>query len=107
MLVAMRTLLQAAASAEELGRGRLDIRLVAGPFRQWNAVREDARSLELSERERIIRELVIRHRPVGTIGLRELYVAHCRKENVEPVARRTFTKYLNRLGAAGVLNVAA
>lgn len=105
--VAIRTLLQAAAAAEAARRRRLDVRSMASQLQKSHAVRDEAWSLRLSEHERIIRELVTRYGPVGTTRLRELYVAHCRKESVEPAARRTFSKYLNRLGAAGVLNVAA
>ncbi|MEE9294844.1 MAG: Cdc6/Cdc18 family protein [Phycisphaerae bacterium] len=105
--VAIRKLLQAAVAAEEAGQRRLDVRWLATQLRQWNHIQEEARSIQLSEHERIIRELVTRHGPVGTIRLRELYVAHCRKEGIEPVARRTFSKYLVKLNSAGLLRVAA
>ena len=105
--VAIRTLLHAAVATEEEGRSQLDVRSMASQFQKWHAVGDEARSIELSEHERIIRELVTRHGPVGTIRLRELYVAHCRKEGIEPVARRTFSKDLFKLNAAGLLRVAA
>ena len=101
----IQILRQATAAAEEAGSGRLELRFIKPLLRQWQDVRQEARTAALSEHERIIRQLAARYGPLGTTELRRRYENHCHSHGLDPVARRTFTKYLGHLAAAGLLNV--
>lgn len=103
--IAIQILRQSAAAAEEAGNEQMDIRFVKPFLRQWQSIRQEARLADLSEHEKIIRQVVARCEPLGATELRRRYDRHCRIHDFQPVARRTFTKYLSRLAAAGVLNV--
>ena len=104
--MAIQALRQAAASAEQTGSEGIDSQSVHHFLRQWQTVQQEAKLAGLSEHERIIQRLVAEHAPVSTTRLRELYIAHCRKHDLAPMARRTFSKYLSRLSACGILEVA-
>lgn len=94
-----------AAAAEEAGSSRIDWRFVEQRIRQYQALREESRLAGLSEHERIIWELVRQHTPLGTAELARHYISHCQRHGIQPMARRTFTKYLSRLAATGMVAV--
>ena len=101
--VAIQILRQAAASAEMSGNTKLTTCLVERCLRPWRLVRQEARLAGLSEHEKILFEQVKQHGPLGASELARRYVACCQGRNIRPMARRTFTKYLGRLSAAGLL----
>jgi len=101
--VAIQILRQAAASAEMSGNTKLTTCLVERCLRPWRLVRQEARLTGLSEHEKILFEQVKQHGPLGASELARRYVACCLGRNIRPMARRTFTKYLSRLSAAGLL----
>ncbi len=103
--VAIRVLRQAAAATEEKGLKKLDMRFVGDFFRQSLAVECQARLANLSDHERIIRELAAERGPLGTTQLRELYNQYCAGHDLQPIAPRTFSKYLSQLAAARILNI--
>jgi Cdc6-like AAA superfamily ATPase len=90
---------------EEAGASRIDWRFVEQRIRQYQALREESRLAGLSEHERIIWELVLQHTPLGTAELARHYISHCQRRGIQPMARRTFTKYLSRLAATGMVAV--
>ena len=101
----IQILRQAAAAAEEAGSGRLELRSIKPLLRQWQDVRQEARMAAVSEHERIIHQLAARNGPLGTGELRRRYESHCRRHGSDPMARRTFTKYLGHLTAVGLLKM--
>jgi Cdc6-like AAA superfamily ATPase len=101
--VGIQLLRQSAAVAEEKGRTRIDLRSVDRLSRQWQAIRAEGQFPGIRDHERIMLELARKHAPVGVAELARLYVEHCRSRDIAPVAGRTFSKYLNRLTSAGVL----
>jgi len=105
--VAIRTLRQAAAAAEEAGRDHIDERAASQVLKPWHTILKEQRHAGLTADERAIVQLAARYGPVGTTRLRQLYAARCRREGQPPVARRTFSKYVRRLAAAGLLSVAS
>jgi len=105
--VAIRTLRQAAAAAEKAGRDEIDRRTVSQILMLRHKTLQEQRQAGLTADERAIVQLAAHHGPVGTTRLRQLYAAHCREEGHQPVARRTFSKYVRRLAAAGLLSVAS
>lgn len=105
--LAIQTLRQAAAAAEEAGRSRLDRRFVEHRLHEWQNIRHEAELAVLSEDEQLIRDLVTQYSPIGTTRLRGLYDEQCRAAGRKPIARRTFTKYMARLSSAQLLQVAA
>ncbi len=48
----------------------------------------------LSHHERLIYELARQRQPIMSTQLRQDYAERCRREGLEPVARRTFSKYV-------------
>jgi len=103
--VAITALRQAAAVAEGKGRLRLDTRFVQHSLAAQQFIREEARVASLSEHEKIIHGLAVQHSPVGTTELARLYVVHCRACNIQPIARRTFSKYVGQLSSAGLVSL--
>ena len=102
--MAIQLLRQAAADAEQAGSAKLALKFIDNNLRQWQVIRSEAQLAPLSEHEKIILELVKHHTPIGSTELAGLYVAYCRDKNLQPMARRTFTKYLSRLIAGGMVN---
>jgi Cdc6-like AAA superfamily ATPase len=101
--VAIQVLRQATAAAEMSGNTKLTPRLVERCLRPWRLVQQEARLAGLSEHEKILFEQVKQHGPLGASELARRYIACCQGRNIRPMARRTFTKYLGRLSAAGLL----
>jgi Cdc6-like AAA superfamily ATPase len=102
--VAIQILRQAAAAAEMSGNTRLSTRLVGQCLRSWYLVEQESRLAGLSEHERILFDQAKRQGPLRASELARRYTACCQSRNIQPVARRTFTKYLSRLSAAGLLD---
>ena len=105
--IAIQTLRRAAAAAEEAGRDGIDKRVVSQILKPWCNIVQEQRQADLTEDERAIVQQAIQHAPVGTTRLRQLYAAYCHNTGRQPVARRTFSKYVRRLAAAGLLNMAS
>jgi cell division control protein 6 len=102
---AIQMLRRVAAAAEMKGGERLDTRLIDLYSRQYQATQRTSRLEALSEHEEIIRELAAQHGPLGTTELRRRYGEYCQDHPLQPIAKRTFTKYLSRLSSAGVLRI--
>jgi Cdc6-like AAA superfamily ATPase len=104
---AIQILRRAAAAAEEKGSEELDMGLIDLQLQQHRAIQRTSRIANLSEHEKIIHELATRHGPLGTTELRRQYRNYCLAHDMQPIAPRTFTKYLRRLGSAGILKISA
>jgi len=98
---AIQVLRQAAATAEMSGNAKLTTRLVEQCLRPWRLVQQEARIASLSEHEMILFDQAKQQGPLRASELARRYAACCRSRNIQPMARRTFTKYLSRLSAAG------
>jgi len=103
--VAIAMLRHTAVAAEEAGRAKLDIRAVEPFLRQWRKIKLDEKLAGLSDHERVIHELATRYQPIGTVELMRRYEAYCIRHTLQPVARRTFRKYVSRLHSAGLLDI--
>ena len=101
---AIQVLRQAAATAEMSGNAKLTTRLVEQCLRPWRLVQQEARIASLSEHEMILFDQAKQQGPLRASELARRYAACCRSRNIQPMARRTFTKYLSRLSAAGLLD---
>jgi len=104
--MAIQILRQAAVIAEEKGRDKLNVRSVNRILHQWQNIRHEARIVSLTEHEKIVYKLVKQNGSVGTTKLTTLYIAYCHRHKIQPMARRTFSKYLNRLVTAGIVSFA-
>jgi len=105
--LAIQILRQTAAATEQAGQTAVSPRSVDDCGHQWTALHHQARLATLSKHEKIIEELVQTHGPIGSTQLKQRYAAYCRKRDIRPMARRTFSKYLARLHAARILDVSA
>ena len=103
--MAINTLRLAAAEAEQSSRPKISPLFIEYTLTQWQAIRQEARLVGLSEHQRIIRDLARQHSPIGTTTLARLYVEYCGSHNLQPMARHTFGKYITRMGYAGILEI--
>ena len=101
--MAIQVLRQAAAAAEMSENAKLTPRLVERCLTPWRLVQQETRLAGLSEHERILFDQAKQHGPLRVSELARRYAASCQSRNIRPMARRTFTKYLGRLSAAGLL----
>jgi hypothetical protein len=70
-----------------------------------SAISREERSKNLSYHERLIYGLAKRKQPVLTSDQRRTYQEHSRRTAVQPIARRTFSKYLRSLCHAGLIAI--
>jgi Cdc6-like AAA superfamily ATPase len=103
--VGIQMLHQVAVAAEQSGSSSLDSGAVQRLIGQHQALHSEARLAALTEHQRMIRIVAAQSGPLGASELWRQYRVRCGRENLEPIARRTFTKYLARMGAAGFLNI--
>jgi cell division control protein 6 len=103
--LAVQILRQTAVTAEDARCVRIGSRFVEHFARQRQALQRERRLAGLSEHERVIHALVRKHAPLRTTELARLYVEYCQGHGVQPMAGRTFRKYLSRLASAGILAV--
>ena len=101
--MAIQVLRQAAAAAEMSENAKLTPRLVERCLTPWRLVQQETRLAGLSEHERILFDQAKQHGPLRVSELARRYAASCQSRNIRPMARRTFTKYLSQLSAAGLL----
>ncbi|MDP2897843.1 MAG: orc1/cdc6 family replication initiation protein [bacterium] len=104
---AIQMLRRVAAAAEMKGGETLDTQLIDLYSPQHQAIQRWSRFEALSEHEKIIWELAAQRGPLGTTELRRRYGEYCRGRELQPIAKRTFSKYLSRLSSAGVLRISA
>jgi Cdc6-like AAA superfamily ATPase len=103
--LAISILQQAAAGSEQCGCQAIDFQNADRCLTQWHVLRREALVAGLSEHERILHLLVQEHGPIGTSELAGLSASRCQASSLSPVARRTFSKYVSRLMAAGLIHV--
>jgi Cdc6-like AAA superfamily ATPase len=84
---------------------KLTTRFVEQCLRPWRLLHQEARIASLSEHEMILFDQAKQQGPLRASELARRYAACCQSRNIQPMARRTFTKYLSRLSAAGLLDV--
>jgi Cdc6-like AAA superfamily ATPase len=103
---AINILRQAAAAAEQAGRSRLDLRLINPILKRWHVLAKETRLTGVTEHEKMILQVAQTRGPLGTTALAQAYRTSCRVSGLPPVTQRTFSKYLGRLAALGLLHVA-
>ena len=103
---AINILRQAAAAAEQAGSSRLDLRLINPLLKQWHVLAEETRLTSVTEHEKMILQVAQTRGLSGTTALAQAYRTECRVRGLPPVAQRTFSKYLSRMTALGLLRVA-
>jgi Cdc6-like AAA superfamily ATPase len=101
--IAIQILRQATASAETSGNTKLTPRLVEQCLRPLRLVQHEAQLAGLSKHEKILLDQAKQHGPLRATELARRYAGCCQNRNIRPMARRTFTKYVSRLSAAGLL----
>ncbi len=90
---AVHYLMQAALSAERQDADRIALRHVPradGLVQIQRTVRQQS----LPMHPRMLYQLAMRHSPVSSGHLRQLYLLECHKRAIRPAATRTFSKYL-------------
>ena len=95
-----------AAAAEQAGSSGLDLRLINPILKQWHSLAEETKLIGVTGHEKMILQVARTRGPLGTTTLAQAYRTSCRMSGIPPVAQRTFSKYLSRLAALGLLRVA-
>ena len=103
---AINILRQAAAAAEQAGSSRLDLRLINPLLKQWHVLAEETRLTSVTEHEKMILQVAQTRGLSGTTALAQAYRTECRVRGLPPVAQRTFSKYISRMTALGLLRIA-
>ena len=103
---AINLLRQAAATAEQNGGDRIDLRLISPILKQWHALAEETKLTSMTEHEKVILQVAQAQGPLRTTALAQAYRTYCHESGLPPVAKRTFYKYLNRMVPLGLLHVA-
>jgi cell division control protein 6 len=91
---ALRILLQTAVKAEESGTRRIAAQHIPSHWSSWARAEQSRRIESLSEHQRLIYKLVRRNKQISSTNLRSLYETACGKLAIEPIAQRTFSKYV-------------
>lgn len=104
--VALRLLLQAALVAENDHAERIGLKHIPAARSTWARTEQNRRIASLSEHQRLVYELVKKNKQISSTDLRSLYETACGKVAIEPVAQRTFSKYVAQLARNNLLSVA-
>lgn len=102
---ALHILLQTAIIAEQNHAQRITSRHIPSDWSAWAQSEQKHRLKSLPEHQRLICELVKKHKQVSSTSLRNLYETVCGKLSIEPVAQRTFLKYVALLARNDFLTV--
>jgi orc1/cdc6 family replication initiation protein len=103
--LALRLLFQAALAAENDHAERIHTKHIPADRSTWARSEQKRRIESLPEHQRLVYELVKKHRQISSTALRNLYETACGKLSIEPVAQRTFSKYVALLARNNFLSV--
>jgi Cdc6-like AAA superfamily ATPase len=102
---ALRLLFQAALAAENNHAERIVSKHITSDRSTWARSEQNRRIESLPEHQRLVYELVKKHRQISSTSLRSVYETICGKLSIEPVAQRTFSKYVALLAHNNFLAV--
>jgi Cdc6-like AAA superfamily ATPase len=103
--VALRLLFQAALAAGNDHAERIGSKHIPPDRSTWARSEQKRRIESLPEHQRLVYELVKKHRQISSTSLRSVYETICGKLSIEPVAQRTFSKYVALLARNNFLAV--
>jgi orc1/cdc6 family replication initiation protein len=103
--LALRLLFQAALAAENDHAERIGSKHIPSDRSTWARSEQKRRIESLPEHQRLVYELVRKHKQISSTSLRSLYETVCSKLPIEPVAQRTFSKYIALLARNNFLAV--
>ena len=101
--VAIRTLEQAAQLASRGPSGKIDTTHLEAGWRKVTDLRRRYLLDQLTNHHTLIYQVIRQKAPVASIRARQVYESLCSQQAIRPIARRTFTHYVNRLVDAGLI----
>ena len=101
--LAIQLLRQAAYSAESSQRNRIQKADVPNPGQYTNGGNNFRATAMLTPHHKAILNLIRCGGNLVSTDLLTTYIKHCRRQGMQPVARRTFTKYLGQLIGHGLI----
>ncbi len=104
---AINWLRQSAVLAEQAHLRKLDTKIIKSLLNHWRIIKTQSQLTSLSQHEKILYTLAKKYAPIGVTHLYRRYISYCISYNLQPMARRTISKYINRLISAGVLHISA
>jgi|GEM_PF-480326 len=102
---ALEAVRHAAVASESAGKNRIALRASTSALREQPPTRHEEMLQRLSYHERLIYELAMKNEPILTTDLRRVYGEWCQENDITPVARRTFSKYVKLMVDRGVLGL--
>jgi len=102
---ALHILLKAAIAAEQDFAEEITEKHIPADTTAWQQLKQAERIESLNRHQSLIYALAKQHGQMSSIKLRRLYLLSCHSKSLEPVARRTFSKYLNVLYQGNLINI--
>ena len=105
--MALHLLLRTAVAAERANAEKLAVGHIPTYASSWHTLHRAARIQSLPQHQQIMLRLLKERGTVSSATLRRLYLTQCQRESIEPVAGRTFSKYITRLAQHDLFTVEA
>jgi len=92
---ALKLLLRSALNAEKRVAAQIAAKDIPPDKGLWRKIEQKTKLESLNYHQLLIYRIVKSKGQTNSSKLRQLYMLACHKERIEPIAQRTFTKYLN------------
>ena len=102
---ALHILLKTAIGAEEDRAGRITAKHIPDDVFAWRQLEKNSRIESLPRHQQLIYKLAKEYGQISSIRLRQLYLVSCHNDSIEPVAQRTFSKYLRLLAQSNFISI--
>ena len=94
---ALHLLLKTAIAAEKDPSDKITTKHIPTDILAWQQLQQNCRIGALPPHQRLIYDLTKEHGQISSTRLRRLYLLNCHQNSIEPVAQRTFSKYVKLL----------
>ena len=105
MRKAISLLRQAALAAETAGDRQITDRHISTNISLWQNLEKDAKVKALSQHQRLLLKIVRKYKKISSSELCRRYLLRCKKQSIEPVARRTYSRYLQFLARGDFIHI--
>lgn len=103
--VAVQTLRNAAVLADKDARERIEDQHIRTGFNSARDLRKSYMLGKLTDHHQLLYQVISDSPGIRSGKLRTEYLDLCKASNIEPIATRTFSKYCNKLGRLGLVNI--
>lgn len=97
--------LKAAVAAEKDRTDRIAAKHIPADTLTWRQLERNSRVESLPRHQRLIYELIKKHGQISSSKLRQVYLFSCYNKTIEPIAPRTFAKYVKALAQNNFISI--